>query len=249
MEVIIYAIIFIIGAFIGSFASLAVYRIPIKEDILIKHSYCPNCKEKLVLKDLIPIFSYIFLKGKCSHCGEKIRLRYLVLEVLSGILFLLFILSFNINFLAVDLKEIIVISFIAIFFISLIIIAGIDKERKKIETPIILFDIALVAIYIIYMYFLKLDIIYSVIILAIAIVFYILNKFLIKNDNNKNIANLIILMMLSKIFVNPYILLLSVALTIISILIHKKIAKSELPIAFYYIIYLTSTFIGCNFIV
>jgi len=142
MEVVIYAIIIIIGAFIGSFASLAVYRIPIKEDIFVKHSYCPNCKEKLVLKDLIPIFSYIFLKGKCSHCGQKIRLRYLILEVLSGILFLLFVLSFNIDFLNIDIKELIVISFIAIFFISLILIAGIDKERKRIEKSIILFDIA-----------------------------------------------------------------------------------------------------------
>lgn len=249
MEIVIYAIIFIIGAFIGSFASLAIYRIPIKEDIFVKHSYCPNCKEKLVLKDLIPIFSYVFLKGKCSHCGERIRLRYLVLEVLSGILFLLFVLSFNIDFFNMDINELIVIFFIAVFFVSLILIAGIDKEIKQIEKSIVLFNIILVAIYVIYMYFLKFNVLYNIILLVLAIVFYIVSKFLINKNNNKNIIYLIILMMLSKIFVNHYILLFSLALTIITSLIHKKFVKTNVPVVFYFIIYLISIFVGCNFIV
>ena len=60
MEILIYIIIFIMGSFIGSYASLAVYRLPLKQDITHTHSYCPNCKHKLTTLDLIPIFSYIF---------------------------------------------------------------------------------------------------------------------------------------------------------------------------------------------
>ena len=66
MEYYIYAIIFLIGAFFGSFFTLAVYRIPKKEDILVKHSYCPNCNHKLGLLDLFPIFSYIFFHNTLS---------------------------------------------------------------------------------------------------------------------------------------------------------------------------------------
>ena len=249
MEAIIYVIIFIMGAFIGSFASLAVYRIPIKEDILIKHSYCPNCNEKLTIKDLIPIFSYIFLRGKCSHCGEKIRLRYLILELLSGALFLLFFLSFNVDFFNLNINELLLIFFIAMFFITLILIAGIDKERKRIENSIIFFDILLVGFYILFMFWLKLDVLYNLIILLATIILGLLNKFFIKNEDKKNIIYFIMLILLSKVFANPYIVLFSTILTLITSFIHKKLVKTNVPLAFYYVVYFISIFIGSNFIV
>jgi len=249
MEVLIYVILFIMGAFIGSFASLAVYRIPIKEDILIKHSYCPNCNEKLTLKDLIPIFSYIFLRGKCSHCGQKIRLRYLILEVVSGLLFLLFFLSFNVDFYKINLNEILLISFIAVFFITLILIAGIDKERKRIEKSIIFLDILLVILYILFIFWLKVEVWYSLIILLVEIIFYLGNKYFIKDDKKRNIIYFIILILLSRIFANSYIVLFATILTVITSFIHKKLAKTEVPVAFYYVVYFISIFIGSNFIV
>ena len=87
MNTFIYIIIFIIGTLFGSFYTLAVYRIPKRQDITHTHSYCPNCNHKLGFLDLIPILSYIFLGGKCRYCKQKIRPRYLILELLSGILF------------------------------------------------------------------------------------------------------------------------------------------------------------------
>lgn len=249
MEIIIYITVFIIGAFIGSFASLATYRLPIKEDILIKHSYCPVCKEKLVLKDLIPIFSYIFLRGKCSHCGEKIKIRYLVLEVVSGILFLLFILSFNIDFTNISLQDSIFILFITVFFVTLVIIAGIDKENKKIDNSVILFDIAIIALYNMYLFYLNIEGLYAFIIVLVAILFYVINLYIIKNEKNNYIINFLILMLLSKVIANCYIILFSFILTIVTSILHKFFAKSEPPMACYYIIYFISIFIGCNFII
>ena len=92
MSIYIYVIIgffmFVIGTLFGSFFSLATYRIPRHQDILIKRSYCPNCKHNLGFFDLIPILSYIIGKGKCRYCKEKIRPRYFILEALSGTIFL-----------------------------------------------------------------------------------------------------------------------------------------------------------------
>ena len=71
MEYFLYFIIFCIGAVFGSFFTLAVYRIPLGQDITHTHSYCPTCKHKLKFLDLIPILSYTFLGGKCRYCKNK----------------------------------------------------------------------------------------------------------------------------------------------------------------------------------
>lgn len=78
---------FAIGSLFGSFFSLATYRIPRKEDITHSRSYCPNCKHRLEFFDLIPVLSYIFHGAKCKYCGEKISIRYFLLETGNGILF------------------------------------------------------------------------------------------------------------------------------------------------------------------
>lgn len=87
--------IFVIGTLFGSFFSLATYRLPRHQDIVIKRSYCPKCKHNLGFFDLIPILSYILAKGKCRYCKESISIRYLLLEVVNGIIFLLFYLLFG----------------------------------------------------------------------------------------------------------------------------------------------------------
>ena len=87
MDTLLYIIIFIMGTVFGSFYTLAVHRIPKRQDITHTHSYCPNCNHKLGFLDLIPVFSYIFLGAKCRYCKEKIRPRYFIIELLSGISF------------------------------------------------------------------------------------------------------------------------------------------------------------------
>ena len=128
MNTFFYLIIFILGCFFGSFFTLAVYRIPRKEDILIKHSYCPNCNHKLGFLDLFPIFSYLFLRGKCRYCHNKIRPRYFILELFSGIVFLLIAISFKIDLYSFNIN--IVNLFVYYLYISILfILAGIDKEN------------------------------------------------------------------------------------------------------------------------
>ena len=97
MNAVLYVIIFIMGTLFGSFYSLAVYRIPKRIDIVKTHSFCPNCNHKLGFFELIPILSYIFLGGKCKECKQKIRPRYIILEILSGIVFVLIFISLKID--------------------------------------------------------------------------------------------------------------------------------------------------------
>ena len=87
MDIFFYIIIFIMGITFGSFYTLAVYRIPKGQDITHTHSYCPNCNHKLGILDLIPVLSYIFLGAKCRYCKQKIRPRYFILEIISGLFF------------------------------------------------------------------------------------------------------------------------------------------------------------------
>lgn len=93
----IFAIIaFALGASIGSFISVVIYRLHHKEKgIFFSRSFCPACKKKIRWHHLIPIFSWIFLRGKCAYCGQKISVHYLALELSTGLLFLSIFLNFN----------------------------------------------------------------------------------------------------------------------------------------------------------
>ena len=157
MEVVLYFLIFLMGTTFGSFCTLAVYRIPLGKDITHERSFCPNCNHRLEFLDLIPIWSYIFLGGKCRYCKKKIRIRYLVLELAMGIVFVLFALAMRINVVELALSgtekilSAIIYFFIMAFYITfLAITAGIDKERKEIQTPMLLFGVILAVIYTIY---------------------------------------------------------------------------------------------------
>ncbi|WML36046.1 prepilin peptidase [Clostridium sp. OS1-26] len=84
---IIYYIIFIFGAVIGSFFNVCIYRIPRGGSIAFPPSHCTNCKKEIKWYDLIPIISYIFLRGKCRYCKEKIPIRYPMIEFTTALLF------------------------------------------------------------------------------------------------------------------------------------------------------------------
>ena len=88
---------FVIGTLFGSFFSLATYRIPRHQDIIATRSYCTSCKHRLAFFDLIPVLSYLIRGGKCKYCGEKISIRYFLLEVSNGLVFVAFYLIFGYN--------------------------------------------------------------------------------------------------------------------------------------------------------
>ena len=82
--------IFIFGLLIGSFLNTVIYRLKTGESILFLRSHCPFCKHTLGFFDLIPIFSFVFLGGRCRYCKKKISWQYPLVELATGILFVLF---------------------------------------------------------------------------------------------------------------------------------------------------------------
>ncbi|NOZ92837.1 prepilin peptidase [bacterium 3DAC] len=85
MYYIILLLIFLIGASIGSFLNVVIYRIPRGESIVYPPSKCPYCGHKLAWYDMIPILSYIMLGGKCRYCGKRISPLYPAIEFITGL--------------------------------------------------------------------------------------------------------------------------------------------------------------------
>lgn len=90
--------VFILGTVIGSFINVCIYRIPKGESIIYPPSYCPRCGYHLRPIDLIPLLSYIWLRGRCRKCGVPISIRYLFVEFLTGVIFLLTFIIFGFTF-------------------------------------------------------------------------------------------------------------------------------------------------------
>ena len=83
--------VFIIGICIGSFINVVVYRIQKNLSIIIPRSFCPSCKNKLSIRENIPLISYLIQRGKCLHCDSSISFRYPIIEFFTGIFFIIFI--------------------------------------------------------------------------------------------------------------------------------------------------------------
>ena len=91
------AMAFIFGACMGSFLNCAAWRICHNESVLKGHSHCAVCNHVLGLWDLIPIFSFLMLKGRCRYCGEKMAVRYVIAEILSGLVFVSIVCVFGLT--------------------------------------------------------------------------------------------------------------------------------------------------------
>ena len=88
MEALFPVIVFITGLLMGSFFNVCIYRIPKKESIVFPASHCTVCNAKLNGPDLIPVLSYLCLRGRCRYCHAKISVRYPLIELLTGSVYL-----------------------------------------------------------------------------------------------------------------------------------------------------------------
>jgi prepilin signal peptidase PulO-like enzyme (type II secretory pathway) len=79
-----------LGLFMGSFINALVWRLRTKRSFILERSICPKCKHQLKIIDLIPVLSWVSLKGKCRYCNKPISLQYPSVELLTSGLFVLF---------------------------------------------------------------------------------------------------------------------------------------------------------------
>lgn len=83
---VVFLFVFFVGLCIGSFLNVLAYRIPNRLDFVRGRSFCPTCRHTLAARDLVPVFSWLALKGKCRYCGARISPRYCVVELVTGVL-------------------------------------------------------------------------------------------------------------------------------------------------------------------
>ena len=88
MEIVFYLTVAAIGLVFGSFTALLITRIPMGESIVSPPSHCSHCQTKLRVLDLVPLFSWLFLKGRCRYCQAAISIGYPAVEFLTMVLFM-----------------------------------------------------------------------------------------------------------------------------------------------------------------
>lgn len=84
-----YVMSFVLGTCIGSFLNVVIYRVPAEISLITPGSHCPKCKKEIPWYLNIPLISWLVLRGKCANCSCKIPIRYFLIEMLTGVLFLL----------------------------------------------------------------------------------------------------------------------------------------------------------------
>ncbi len=125
-------LIIIIGLVIGSFLNVCIYRIPLEKSISYPPSHCGSCNHRLKPMDLIPVISYLFLKGRCKYCKEKISITYPLIEILNAVLYLIIFYNYGLTF-----------DFVKYSLLSslLIVIGIIDYKTQDIYTVTIIFGV------------------------------------------------------------------------------------------------------------
>ncbi|MBU7008771.1 prepilin peptidase [Phosphitispora fastidiosa] len=123
-------IIFLLGLIIGSFINVVICRLPRGESVVWPPSHCTLCKKRIKWQHLIPVLSYIYLKGKCAYCNHKISIRYPIIELIFGISFYTLFLMYGPtwHFLSVT-----------IFLIIIFLAAVIDIEHRIIPNKLNIF--------------------------------------------------------------------------------------------------------------
>lgn len=117
-----------VGILVGSFLNVCIDRLPRGESVVRPPSHCDACGHRLGPADLVPIFSYLWLRGRCRHCGEAISPRVLVVELLTGALFALAALCHD---LGVSL------AFTLVFSCLFLVVAIIDLEHRLIPNRLV----------------------------------------------------------------------------------------------------------------
>ena len=121
------SIAFVFGLLFGSFLNVVILRVPTGQSVVFGSSHCVVCKNKLKPWHNIPLFSWIFLGGRCSFCKTKISIQYPLIELLSGFIFLTLASKYGLN---------LPIFFVALSFLMLLALSMIDLKYKMIPDSI-----------------------------------------------------------------------------------------------------------------
>ncbi|MCD8220483.1 MAG: prepilin peptidase [Ruminococcus sp.] len=128
---ILYVIIFLFGTAIGSFLNVCIYRLPKEESIVRVLSHCMTCGAQIQKRDLIPIFSWLRLRGKCRSCGTKISARYTLVVALNAVCYVLIFAWFGI------FEQPLTAALVCLLFSALIVVFFMDLDTQLISLFVI----------------------------------------------------------------------------------------------------------------
>ena len=133
----IFLFIFILGTVIGSFLNVVIFRLNTGLSLVHGRSKCMTCNHKLSWYELIPVFSYLFLKGKCRKCKTAISRQYITIELLTGIIFVFIAIHFLKALLVAPSLFVFLFLIFAIIFSILMIILVYDLRHKIIPDNLV----------------------------------------------------------------------------------------------------------------
>lgn len=128
--IIMYIYAFIIGVCVASFINVVVYRVPLHIGFVKGRSFCPTCQNTLKIYDMIPVFSWLILRGKCRFCKEPISMRYPVVELFGGLLAMIIFQRYGFDWNTI---------LVFIFTMGLLAITLIDFDTMEIPNGLIIF--------------------------------------------------------------------------------------------------------------
>ena len=142
MALLFFLFVFFFGAIIGSFLTVIIDRLPKGESVISGRSHCDHCRRTLNALDLIPLFSYIFLRGQCRYCHKKLSLYYPIIECVTGLLFTLIffiLIGFNVELYFLDVRYFVSAFYFTLLTCSLILLFFIDLKYGLLPFKVILF--------------------------------------------------------------------------------------------------------------
>ena len=138
---------FVFGLVFGSFLNVVVYRLKTRQNIYFGGSFCPECKTQLKWYDLIPLLSFIYLRGRCRYCRKKISWQYPIVEILSGLIWVLVFYKFALPAEALAKAGVLNIIYYIFILSIFLVIAVYDFKWRIIPDKIVYPAIAVALVY------------------------------------------------------------------------------------------------------
>ena len=129
--------VFIFGALFGSFLNVVIYRIPRGESVVFPGSHCPKCHTRLKAWHNVPIFSWLFLRGKCAFCDAPISAQYPIIELLSGLIAAALFVKLELSYMMVGVTAV---------FLTLLALSVIDFYYKMVPDSLNLLALTLAVV-------------------------------------------------------------------------------------------------------
>jgi prepilin signal peptidase PulO-like enzyme (type II secretory pathway) len=225
------------GLCVGSFLNVVILRLP-KEEKITGRSKCPYCKKNLSFFDLIPVLSYLFLKGKCRYCKKKISFQYPLIEAVTALFFVLLVFLINKLFLGANIFLLSLNLIFWFFFISVLIIVFATDFKYYIVPDRIIYPAIIIAIIyqIINSFLSSKPLIINAILAGLSAAFFLLFLVLVTKGKGMGLGDVKIAAFMGILLSFPNILVALLLaffsgsiIGLILIFFKKKTLKSEIP--------------------